>query len=277
MFELPLRMQKAVREYREIETDGLLLYPIQVKEFDGYNFARLALEFMPQTLPSELMGLPLLAALYKLDLDRAKVGEETTGLFASALTGLALALRLLPEGELEERTQEFQMVTDPNDISKLKALRFALHGEEKEIKPALYNRLRGIIAEQNGVERIPETANADVVQSERDIQARQGADLDGTSQDLITALCALEGKDEEEVSQWAILKLLRHIEAHKRRLDYLICAIAESQGGKWKGGNPNPSPWFPKKKKGSVGLLSMDSYLGGAAGNAVENAGQKTS
>lgn len=44
-------------------------------------------------------------------------------------------------------------------------------------------------------------------------------------------------------------------------LSYL--RIGESQGTKWKGGNPYPSPFFDRVREDSPALIAMDKFAGG--------------
>lgn len=54
-------------------------------------------------------------------------------------------------------------------------------------------------------------------------------------------------------------KLNSRREAVNRVLNFLICGIGESQGTKWKGGNPYPSPFFDRVREDSPALISMSS------------------
>ena len=75
MQDLSLEMAKAVRRFEPIETEGLTLYPIQVKDIDEFTTARPAIEFMQQSLPVAMLSKPLLQAYYTLELDAAKTGQ----------------------------------------------------------------------------------------------------------------------------------------------------------------------------------------------------------
>ena len=171
MRELPADINEAIQSYRPVEVDGLMLYPIQVKHYGQYLVARQAIGFMQQSLPVELMSMPLLSALFKLDYDKTLNGEMPTGLFASCLVALAFALRLTKDYEAPlEACRRFMPVSDPNDQSQLKRLLFSMDdGEQWSIDPVQFAEIRQIIAAQNGIEIIDEEANPELVQAERDL------------------------------------------------------------------------------------------------------------
>lgn len=273
MRELPLQYKKAVNRYKEIEVDGLTLYPIKVSEYEEFLVARPALEFMAQSLPIELMSTPLLQAFFKIDYEKAVKGEEPTGLFGSALIGLSLALRLSQGNTIDNLTNSFRIVTHADDPSRLKQLEATINGiEQIAITPVRYARLREIIAAQNGVE-IPDTdTNPELLQAERDLAESGSKKIEYSIEDMIISVAASEGISEEDIfDNWTILKLNRHLEHHKRILDYMICGIGEAQGTTWKGGNPIPSPFFPRKSSHSAALMSAESFAGGQALSAINN------
>lgn len=84
MQDLSLEMAKAVRRFEPIETEGLTLYPIQVKDIDEFTTARPAIEFMQQSLPVTLLSKPLLQSYYTLELDAAKPDSPEAGFSTSA-------------------------------------------------------------------------------------------------------------------------------------------------------------------------------------------------
>lgn len=279
MNELPLNMQKLINCYKPIETDGFTLYPITVANYAEFMVARRAIGFVQQTLPIELMSMPLLSALYKIDFERALKEEEPSGLFASALLSIALALRL-NQGD-EEATDIFKRLTiiaDPHDQSKLKSINFTLDGiEEKSITPIQYARLRPIIAAQNGIKLASDLDNPELLQAEEDLADSNAPKLDYRTENLVYAAAALTGKDEEEIYGWAILKLTNRLSSFKRILDYVICGIGESQGTQWKGGNPHPHPWVDKITGMSAALMPMGDFMGGAGYQAMKDAGMDSS
>lgn len=270
MAELPLEYKKSIGKYEPIEVDGLTLYPIKVEEYYEFLMARQSIEFMQQRLPINLMSEPILSAFFKLDFG-LEDGEEPSGLFTSALLALALALRLKSGHSAEERIRSFQIIIDPNDQTRLKCVRCYLNGEELiEITPVKFQTLRPIIAAQNGITIRSDLDNPELVDAENDL-ASKSPNVQMSVEAFVTA-AALVGKVEEsEVYNWEILKMHNRLDAAQRVLDYVICGIGESQGTKWKGGNPHPNPWFARTKENNKGLMPIESFAGGQGLQAVRD------
>lgn len=256
--ELPRSIYQSIRTYKEIEMDGLVLWPVRVYEYDDFSAARPALEVMHQSLPVALMRMPLLSALYRMDYEMAIQGKPPTGLFSRALLVLALSLRLGEGEEMEERVKLFQVVVDREEPEKLISLRtMGRDGEIIEIKPELYQKLRPIIAAQNGVKIESDLANPDIVKAKKAMASAGAVQLDAKIEDLISAVATLSGTDEAEIEEWPILKLENRSRAYQRILSYLVCGIGEVQGTTWKTGNPTPHPFFAKKDTGGGLFTAM--------------------
>lgn len=262
MGELPISIKKAASRYKMIEADGLKLYPVAVKNYDDFLIAKPALEVLHQSLPVAMMRMPLLSALYQMDFEAACTGQQIVGLFSRALLMLSLALRLGEGKPTEERTRSFQISVDPAHPETLKRLSFSDDdGNQHEITPVQYARLREIIAAQNGVKLESDKANPDIVKAAKDKASLSELQLDANIDDWILAVSALSGYSEDDIDEWPILKFQRRSESYKRILDYIICGVGECSGTTWKGGNPTPHPYFAKLQKGS-GILTE---LGGRA------------
>lgn len=256
MNELPLDIQRSVRRYEPINSNGLILYPVLVSEYEDFLIARPALEVLHQSLPVAFLRMPLLSALYQIDYDAVVKGMQPTGLFSRARLALALALRLGAGKKIAERIETLRVVVDRRNPQKLLGLRFtkAKSGEEVTISPASYRELRAIIAAQNGVRIESDKANPNIVQAQKDLQAAN-ASIDANIDDWLSALAALTGTDESAIEKWPILKLEKRTETYRRILDYLVCGIGETNGATWKGGNPVPHPFFRRIRDGN-GLFS---------------------
>lgn len=273
--ELSAQMRLDINRYKPIHTEGLVLYPIRVANYSEYMIARQAIGFMNQSLPIEYISMPLLSAFYRIDFEHALKGEPPTGLFASAMLGIALALRLNRDGEsIDDTLQRIKVVADSRDQSRLLCIICTVNEvEEKTITPIQYASLRPIIAAQNGIIIRDEMDNPELVEAEADLAEANAPKLDYKIENLIHAAAALTGKDEEEIYEWPVLKLANRLSTFKRMMDYVVCGIGEAQGTKWKSGNPCPHPWFDKKKEESSALISMDGFMGGAGLQAMKEAG----
>lgn len=273
MNELPLAIKRSIGKYEPIETEGFTLYPIQVSRYHEFLLAREAIGFVQQELPVQLMSMPLLEALFKLDMGAVE-GIPPKGLFTETLLALALALRLMPNGSIEELVNQFGIVVNPDDPTQLKCLRYCVNGEEiRTITPVQYSRLRPIIAGQNGIELVSDDANPELLKAERDLALKKMPNLEVSVDQMITSASLITGTDEGDIYDWAILKLDNRLEAAKRIIDYMVCGIGESQGTKWQGGNPCPHPWFKRNKDESAALMPLEKFYGGQGVKAMQDAG----
>ena len=276
MQDLSPETAKAVRRFEPIETEGLTLYPICVKDIDRFTVARTAIEFMQQSLPVALLSKPLLQAYYTLELDAAVNGQPGGGLFYKSILFLLLALRAgdgLPD---EQRMELVNFELKENDPTRLKSVLIFVNGEVKRITPMQFQRLRPILAAQNGLELLSENANPELVQAERDLAEMNAPKLQYRIEALKATVATLSGEDESDMEEWPILKLLLRRDAVQRLVGYIVCSVAEAQGAKWKHGNPYPSPLYDREIDYCGGLIDMSTFAGGAGMRAVQNAGNQT-
>lgn len=272
MSNLPLKILAAIRRDEPIEIDGLTFYPILMEEFEEFSFARRSLDVMQQTLPVKYFSMPFLSALYAMDYEIAQAGGQPTGLFASALQLLALSMKILKGAPMQRRIQAFRMVVDKNDPSVLKKITFLKDGEEYlSITPMQFSRYRPILAAQNGVELPDESANMDILESERILNEKNAKPLDTNIEDLISAIAVASNCDETDIFGWSIRKFGLRRRAIERMLNFIICGIGELSGMvKWKKGNPFPSWCFDKAKGISNALVSAGDFINGQGNAAVE-------
>lgn len=276
MQDLSPEVARAVRRFEPIETEGLTLYPICVKDIDRFTVARPAIEFMQQSLPVALLSKPLLQAYYTLELDAAVNGQPGGGLFYKSILFLLLALRAgdgLPD---EQRMELVNFELKENDPTRLKSVLIFVNGEVKRITPMQFQRLRPILAAQNGIELLSENANPELVQAERDLAEMNSPKLQYRVETLKATIATFSGADEADMEEWPILKLLLRRDAVQRLVGFIACSFAEAQGAKWKHGNPYPSPLYDREIDYCGGLIDMSTFAGGAGMRAVQNAGNQT-
>lgn len=272
MNEIPLQYQEAVDTYEPIEFEGITLFPIRVREYRLFNNARPAIDFLQQSLPVRYLSMPLLSAFYAMDTENLKEGNPSDGLFYRALLFLALAMRLGEGENLEERIGQFQIVADAKDQSVLKGVEFQQNGEVQRITPVQFQRLRPILAAQNGITLVSTDANPELVEAERDLAEMNGPELDYNFQTLLSTLSVLSGTRERDLYDWPILQMTRYRDAYSRVLQFLICGIASASGAKFKGGNPVPSPFFNRLERDSDSLIDMGTFTGGKQVSVSETA-----
>lgn len=272
MYETPISIKKAIRRNEAITAEGLTLYPIRVAEIEEFQVARPAIDIMQQALPVRFISMPLLQAYFQMDAEALASGQPKPGLFYRALLFLALALRLGVGEDAQRRVLRFVPRVYPEDHTRLKAVNFILDGEQiSAVTPVQFQRLRPILAAQNGIELESDDANPELVQAERDLAEANAPKLDFSTDSLIESVAALSGVDEYEIDMWPIRKLLARQRALSRALGYVVCGIGEMQGAKWKSGNPFPSPIFARQRDGNAALVPIESFAGGAAAEAVNH------
>ncbi len=276
MQDLSPEMAKAVRRFEPIKTEGLTLYPICVKEINEFTTARPAIEFMQQSLPVALLSKPLLQAYYQMELDAAANGQPGSGLFYKSILFLLLALRAGEGLTAEKRMELVELEPNEKDPMRLKSVLVFAGGEIKRITPMQFQRLRPILAAQNGIELVSENANPELVQAERDLAEMNAPNLLYDVKALKATIATVSGADESDMEDWPILKLMCRRDAVQRLVGYITCSFAEAQGGKWKHGNPYPSPLYDREIDYCGGLIDMSTFAGGAGMRAVQNAGNKT-
>ena len=273
---LPLSMVQAVSQYEPIWAEGLRLFPIRVREFETFSMARAAIEFMQQSLPVALMSKPLLQAFYTLEFEAAAQGKPSVGLLYQSILFLILAMRVGEDKETGERMKYARICPKESDPRVLDAIIIGNERRTLRVTPVQFQRIRPILAAQNGIELVSENANPELVQAERDLAEMNAPKLDYRLESMMASIALVSGADEAEMYDWPILKLMRRKEALQRMMGYLVCGVAEAQGAKWKGRNPFPSPLFSKEDNGSGGVIAMENFAGGAGMRAVQNAGNRT-
>lgn len=276
MTRLPTHIMQKIHSYKPIEVDGLTFYPMTVGHYQDFLRARIILEFMQQSLPVAYVGIPLLSAFFMLDTEAIDNGDAPSGLFAETVLLLSKCLRLGDEWETPDETwKRFRVVVDEGNHNKLNAIVFEQDGETKNITPIMFQKIRPILALQNGVEIPDDDANPEIVAAEAVKASLNSVKVDISVEAMVHSIAALSRVDEEEVYTWAIKKLHDRMESYKRIIDYVVCGIGESQGTKWAGGNPAPSPWFNRTEELSSALVSVDSFMGGDTRGAIEKTGQR--
>lgn len=276
--EIPASILARIRRYAPVDIDGVTLYPITVGEYEAFNQASPAIEFVQQSLPVAYVSMPLLQAFYALEIKSlVENADLPSGYFVRAMQFLALALRIAPDEPMAQRVRKFKIITSTNDYTRLVSLSYVKDGEEQyDITPIKFQRWLPILAAQNGLTLPSATDNPELLKTEEVLMSKHGTDLDVSLEAIVSSVALFSHIDDEMIYDWPILKLTSRRQALQRALDYIICGVGEAQGATWKKGNPVPSPFFPKKKSGSVAAIPMSDFAGGAAQDAINKATQQS-
>lgn len=262
--EIPFEYQEAINTYEPIIFEGIRLFPLEVREYEQFLIARPAISFVQQSLPVRYLSMPLLSAYYAMEFSNQEEGRESDGMFARALLFLALSMRLYQGQTVKQKVQEMakRILVAKDNPSVLKGIVVEQGGKEHKITPILFQRMRQILAEQNGIKLESEDANPELLEAERDIAEANGHKLDYSISSLVTAVATFDKCEERDVYGWPILKLERRRQAYERLFDYFIFGIAAASGTRFKGGNPVPSAFFDRAEKESTALVDMSSVVG---------------
>lgn len=283
---LSWKAQRAIDRYEPITVQGITFYPITVEEYEDFGQCRAVLEFLPQRLPVALMGIPLLTALYRLYIFAAVMAkdgdpeekEKTDGngagfeaLFQQAALVLCLAIRLGQGESHKKRLERVFPEYDPENILDFKGLVFVTdEGKTIRITPSMFQRLRPVLAAQNGMELPPENANPELVDADRYLRMANTPNLDFSLADRVSWLAWKCGMEEAEIYRWPIAKFERRWAVIERDANYRIFSLAEKTGlVKFKDGNPFPHPCF-RKRQGSAAMAPL-AEAGKRAEAAVRN------
>lgn len=276
MKKLPIDIQNRIDRYQGVTVDGITVYPVTVEHTYAFGAARAVLDVVPLSLPVAQMSLPVLDAFYQLDLEEMKQTGRTKGLLASAVLLLRLALRLGAVANEDMLAGGIRIVPDKRKKDRLREIVFTPQdGDVIRITPNSFQKLRPIIAAQNGVEMPSATANPEILEMERLMAEKDLRDLEPKLTDKIIFVAQGSGVPEEEIWDWPILKLERHAAILRRKMDYLAVEIGQMSGmASFKDGNPVPSPYWARKR-GFASLQSLSGVGNGAAEAAVKSGQQQ--
>lgn len=271
MKELPVSIIEKIDRYQPVTVRGLTLHPVRVRDARLFSLARPALEFAQQSLPVALLSVPLLDAFWKME--QAAIAETgtSTGLLTGALLSLSLALRLVDGKEGENPLSGVLPIPEQARPDTLKEIQFKTADGLIRVTPRTFQKIRPILAAQNGAETPSETANPEILEMERLMTAQETSGLDPKLYDKIIFAAQGCGVSEEEIYDWPLLKLERNAAVLVRKTDYLAVQLAAMSGMvKFKDGCPVPSPYFAKRKSGLASMRELDS-AGSGADAAVRN------
>lgn len=244
--------KEALLKYEPIELNGLVYYPLMVVDLDKWQALKPVLCLRQGTLPAAFACMTYLQCVWALDHSaKSNNGFGSDGIWDALLSILFLSLRL-SEGD------EIQAIGQSASPQTLTNIRIVKDGQEYDITPMEFMQIRKLIAEQNGAELPDEADNPDLVEAENDMQNASGVKLDYNISDYMTSVASAKGLRRKDLLDWPIKEFEDEARALRRRYGYFLSSIAESQGAKFKNGNPYPTWMFEKAKDEFAGLISME-------------------
>lgn len=244
--------KEALLRYEPIELNGLVYYPIKVADLDKWQALKPVLCMRQGTLPAVYACMTYLQCVWALDYSaKSNIGEGQDGIWNALLSVLFLSLRL-SEGD------EIQAIGDPAFPQTITNIRIVKDGQETDITPMEFMQVRKLIAEQNGAELPDEADNPDLIEAANDTQSADTLNIDYSDADYLTSVASAKGLRRKDLFDWPIKELEDEAKALRRRYGYFLASIAESQGAKFKNGNPYPTWMFDKRKDEFAGLISLN-------------------
>ena len=252
------RYAEAIDNDEPITIDGFQLYPIYVRDFRRFEAAKPSLLIRQGSLPVKYAVKRYLSALFEMDRDAYDETGQPLGFINGAITILALALRLpvdvvirAAQIKISEETDEFY------------SLEFTVGDSQYRVTPELFDRLRPIMAAQNGLELPDETENVDLVEAEADIAAKNASNVDVNFETLLASVARDQRCRRADLMDYTIREFTGLKEAIERDKMFTILQAAELSGNvKFTKGNPCPSWCYDRKEKASS-LISMRDFMAG--------------
>lgn len=262
MYELPTKYKKQIQRFLPIEAEGITLYPVTVEYWEEFRSCVPALEFMRRSLPVALMQIPLLDALNQLEIVNSSA-EEKSGFrftfFSDTMYALCLALRLGLGMErnrvLAERVRLLPDKEHPENIERIFFI--ADDGDIFSITPRQYERIRPILAAQNGVKIPSEDENSELIYADKVLRASKAPKLEEDFAKMVAWCAVFSHAEEAEIYDWPLLKFLNRCEVLQRSFDYVIFGTGAASGFvKYEDGPPVPSPYYAKSESAADRLLT---------------------
>ena len=255
---------EAIENDEPVTIDGFTLYPIQVRQYRQFAAVQSALLIRQGSLPVDYAARSYLGALYALDIDAYKDSGQALGLTNGILTILALAMRF-PADAFARQTS---IHVRDDDERELVSIQIRTGDMILPLTPAVFDRLRPVIAAQNGLELPDETENADLVEAENDISSQGAGSLNIDFDTLLASVARDQHCRRSDLMDYTIREFFALRDAIQRDKMFTLYKMAELNGTKFTKGNPWPS-WCYDSKAQSNALISMAQFMAGPGSAAT--------
>lgn len=249
----------ALENDEPISIEGFTFYPILVRDYRQFEAAKAAILLRQGSLPLKYAIKSYLGALYAMDHDALAENGQPLGFIGGILTLLALAMRV-PAHALLRQTK---IQVSETDESELACLLIQAGETMLRMTPALFDRIRPILAAQNGLELPDESENTDLVEAEMDIAAKGTMNVDADFRTLLASVARDQRCRRTDLLDYTIREFMELKDAIERDKLFSIYRMAELSGNvKFTKGNPVPSWCYDRKEKANS-LISMADFMAG--------------
>lgn len=235
---------------------GMKLHGLPMRQYEEWAECKSVLMLRQSTLPVFYTSLPFLDALLAMDKESIQQTGMPAGWLFRAIKALSMALRM-DDDAVEKRSIE--IIPDETE-TKINSIRVRMNGEEKTINKSLFQRMRQIILWQQGDEMPDESLNDELLEAEQDIARQNAPHLQYSLIDLKASIACELNIRIKDIQEFSILEFETMRRAIDRSKKHMICAIAEGNGAKWKGGNPHPSWCYDKETTQSGALIAPGDF-----------------
>ena len=253
------RYAEALDNDEPIEIEGFTLYPITMRDYRRFEAAKPAILIRQGSLPVKYAIMSYLKALYAMDYDAFKEAGMPLGFITGIITMFALSMRFPVDALLKQTKIE----VSEQDERDLRCLVFNTGDMYLRLTPETFDRLRPILAAQNGLELPDETENIDLVEAEMDIAAQDSAGVSPDFRSLLASVARDQRRRTSEFLDWTIREFFELRDAIEREKMFTILKMAEYSGNvKFKDGNPCPS-WCYDRKEKAGSMIAMSEFMSG--------------
>lgn len=229
------------------ELYGLTFSPLTMAQYEFWLTQNGALTVRLSTLPARYAIRPYIDALFMMAIER----KDIRYFGFKMLMGMALGI---PEEKAMTAIGEQATKTG------LKCLTVRWGENITALLPHQVDSVRKLIARQNGAILPDESENAEIIEAEDQLRSLHGpTNLNLSLNDEIASVAAASGIRKNEIKNMSILEYTGLKNAHTRRMNYIVCAIGEANGSKFKGGNPVPT-WLYDRIDPSHGLVDLKNW-----------------
>ncbi|MEG1541743.1 MAG: hypothetical protein RR372_07340, partial [Oscillospiraceae bacterium] len=160
--------------------------------------------------------------------------------------------------------QLIQFSVSKSDPRVLKGICIKQDETQLTLSPQEFDVLREAIALQNGEKLPDETENPELIEALTLLNQGDGS-LDINTEELVSSVAYKSGIRKREIFGWTIREFEERRRAVEREIMHSLCALAEANGAKWKGGNPHPS-WCYEKSENHGGIFMPEGAMLGQLG-----------